>query len=289
MSPNRQSVMGTVDLLLDKLAARKIWNVDYVEAKYPLERAFEKDARDLRQALMNLAVRNGCSTTEFHSTFPGAWSIYESIPYGLYGMASFAKKLSKIKGAMPAGAATMAAMLVDDWGEVAGLLFVDLKPFIVKGRKPSENPTKTPPRTLEGTGTCPVCGRNIKITPENRMVHHGYVVRAGGFEGDCFGVGHLAWEISNQGALEFRAYVATSLERLEAMLKSLPTWPMIFNSSTRKTVKRGEPHFDELIAAKTRETKFDIRRFGAYIDDLDTKIASWAPDTLPGIKAGFKR
>lgn len=74
-------------------------------------------------------------------------------------------------------------------------------PLIVKGRKTGER--KTPPRTLENTGTCPICGKNFKLDGSGKIISHGYVVQWHQHNGSCFGVGKLPWELSPQGAIDY--------------------------------------------------------------------------------------
>lgn len=99
--------------------------------------------------------------------------------------------------------------------------------LIVKGRKPGER--KTLPRTLENTGTCPICGKNHKLDGAGKLVNHGYTVQYHQHNGWCFGVGKLPWEVSPQGAIDYtgecliphKSYVESSLKILVWSPKTL--------------------------------------------------------------------
>jgi hypothetical protein len=57
-------------------------------------------------------------------------------------------------------------------------------------------------------GTCPVCFGEWKLR-KMVMVHHGYRVPHGFFQGDCYGVGWTPWELSPDGNI---AYVESALQ-----------------------------------------------------------------------------
>jgi hypothetical protein len=75
-------------------------------------------------------------------------------------------------------------------------------------------------RTRENTGTCPVCFRNIKLTDDQKMVHHGYERPGHGYiVGDCFTVKtYLPYELSAEGTKAFISQSSSSpmLEREQA-------------------------------------------------------------------------
>ena len=68
-----------------------------------------------------------------------------------------------------------------------------------RGRKPSDDPTKTPARTLENTGTCAVCGQNVKLDAGSQCVDHGYRVIHNTQTRGCIGVGKKPIELSPEG------------------------------------------------------------------------------------------
>ena len=160
---------------------------------------------------------------------------------------------------------------------------------IIKGRKPSDDPNKTPARTLEGTGTCPVCGRNVKIDERFRIVNHGYEVQYHSFQGGCYGVGYRAWEVSTEGSVAFQAAIIKQKARAEELLPSIDGWTSIWSHSRKAHVPAGDPIFARLIADKKQEVEREISYCGSLIADLTKKIEGWKPQPLPGILAGFAR
>lgn len=99
---------------------------------------------------------------------------------------------------------------------------------VIKGRKPSDNPNKTPERTLENTGTCPVCGRNIKMR-DGKMVDHGFKIGYGSRHGKCFGVGYEPMEVSPKGAEDYLDSLRGVLANSEENLTSATTQKEIWN------------------------------------------------------------
>jgi hypothetical protein len=91
--------------------------------------------------------------------------------------------------------------------------FLSLKPLIVKGRTPNENPRSVPERTIENTGTCGICGRNIKMRGK-MLVDHGYTKGYGFRNGICFGAHFQPIETSPE---VLQAYLDFCTKRLASM------------------------------------------------------------------------
>jgi hypothetical protein len=103
--------------------------------------------------------------------------------------------------------------VANKWQEIA-LLFEQVLPLIVAGRKPGER--KKPARTLKNTGTCAICGQNVKLDIAGKIVNHGYIVAEREFKGYCEGWGRKPWEISPQGAIDYITnYLTPTKLRLE--------------------------------------------------------------------------
>jgi hypothetical protein len=121
-------------------------------------------------------------------------------------------------------------------------------PLIVKGRKIGER--KTPLRTLENTGTCPICGKNFKLDG-GKIVSHGYVVQWHQHNGSCPGVGKTPWELSPQGAIDYLdKYCLPQKLHVEGLLQVLVWSPQTlahFNSELRQTI-RDVAYFENRIA-----------------------------------------
>jgi len=118
-----------------------------------------------------------------------------SIISSLYNVPALQKRLSKCKCQHPAREVMNAFIselmpLVD--------LVRDLKPFVVKGRRPAE---PKPPREPTGRqsryrGTCQLCEKLHKL-PNGHLAKHGYEVAGFGFfNGVCWGAEHPPFEES---------------------------------------------------------------------------------------------
>jgi hypothetical protein len=91
-----------------------------------------------------------------------------------------------------------------------------VKPLIVKGRKPPENPT---PVDITNTGHCAVCEARFKLERHGarKMVHHGFRIsdRMGHYyghrSGKCFGTSYLPYELSNQANIEYKYFLEHEL------------------------------------------------------------------------------
>ena len=122
------------------------------------------------------------------------------------------------------------------------------KARVIKGRKPSTTPRTTPERTIENTGTCGCCGKNVKMSG-NILVAHGYTIKYGFQSGNCFGVGYEPVEVSNKAIVaylevlnDFRNDQVASLEGLEDM----KLWGV---ESTIRQVEGDIKYFDKALAA----------------------------------------
>lgn len=194
---------------LEILVQRPLYNVDFQRAKEMLNRAFDSAFDAEVQDLFVFGGRYENLPEEVYKLTWGDWSVHR-IP-GLQ------KKVRACKAEDPA--LTAMVLLLNDW-EGAATTLAAAKKDAIKGRKPSDTPRKTKIRTLDNTGTCPCCGRNVKLRYDSRMVDHGFNLRYGFRNGNCFGVGKLPWEVSPQGKIDFiSALVAHRAEVAAAPVK----------------------------------------------------------------------
>lgn len=182
----------TNEQALEILNTRPLYNRDFQDAKNVLTLAFERAHQE--------EVRKPFVWANRWETLPEAVRELDYLDWSLHRVPGLMKKVR----ACSANDSCITAMvlLLNDWEPVAATVAAAKKDAI-KGRKPSTTPRKTKERTLENTGTCPVCGRNIKLRYDSRMVDHGYTLRYGFRNGKCAGVGKLPWEVSPQGRIDF--------------------------------------------------------------------------------------
>jgi hypothetical protein len=266
----------------------KVYNARFKEYKDRLSWIIWKD-KALCDLLLNSGDGSGGRTD--NRTYPGISKLYNALPSNVHEVASAAKVYAKLQNELPATIIEVATPYFEYWLKVRELL-VKTKPLIVMGRQPSANVSEADRRTLENTGTCPVCERNHKLN-RGTMVAHGYVVEGREFVGRCFGVGELPWEVSKDGAIKFANLLARRLSNKQNLLReyrSASDSPdPIFDSRTRKYIHKSDVGYEtllkQLIAALDYEIKVDTR----YFDRIRLKIEGWEPSTLPGILAGFAR
>ena len=144
---------------------RQMWNVDYVDHKYRLnqiaEDAIESAAEGFR------APRRGVNSGNYPQWDSGdpRWNAIYAPQFS--NTPGAAKKLQKYRGKEGVGFDEYVDML-DDVAKVA-LLVKSVKPFIQKGRKPSEHPVEV---EYTNPGICPICGKRQKLN-KDRLVAHG--------------------------------------------------------------------------------------------------------------------
>lgn len=129
-----------------------------------------------------------------------------------------------------------------------------LKPIIQKGRIPSESPV----RTLERTGTCGICGKNVKLDPNGNLWSHGYTLnRSWGMRTqNCFGTGYLPIEVSNESLKDY-------IQILERYLESIPNL------------------LSKADAKQSQKLKFEQKQLPKVIQEYKDQLSSWSPKPLP--------
>jgi len=286
----RMTKSDVAAFLVSAIAAKHIWNVDYVEMKDTANRflwsgnnedeidAFKTAERALRQKDGDIDARSD----GYHDI--------TYFPSDCHGVIGFAKKLDRLEKKLHQDELPVLAQsraFVAAYMPLAELLR-DVKPFIVKGRKPSADPTKTPSRTLDHTGTCPVCMKNIKLN-EGKMVLHGYEVKWHQFVGNCFGVGHVPFEISPEGTQAYLNMINKILVRFEKDLVNKTNATEItyekFTGWKKPTIsislEKGDEDFDRYkkiqiadIESKIGSVKYDIKNYMGLVE-------KWVQKPLP--------
>ena len=168
------------------------------------------------------------------------------------------------------------------------------------------------PRSLENTGTCPCCFRNIKLVG-GRMIRHGWSVegrRQRGVHGQtwhsgpCFGaegnhgIGYEPFEISAEGTKQFlERAVRPGIERLTRQISHLEARPeqiavedyrgkvIQVHCDTTEMVWGNEGRvskYDQALRQKIAEAKMQLRMATEEAGRLEHVIAGWKPKPLPG-------
>ena len=271
---NREKALVSIDALRKAVESGVVWNAEFEDLKSRLGGSVWRDT----EALIWPAMRDGVD-----EAFK-----YPVSPSSVHDVRSFSKKIEAGRAKGLAVAGTVENFLAF-WTPVV-TLFDQAKPLIKKGRRPAENVDDSERRTLENTGTCPVCGKNVKLEG-GRLVHHGYTVQYQAFQGGCFGVGHEAWEVSPKGAQDY----ASGLEvYLVDITEEYDSWKAegidkVFSERTKKYLVKVDQGYQEAVDRLLRDREYQIKNLTSTLEWFREKIANWTPSTLPGILAGFDR
>lgn len=282
-----EQIIQIVERLQSNVASGIIWNQDFIEIKDALNRKFEKEIRLIQESCLKYE-EGGVRAKSYQ--FPGVSELYWQLNNSLYQMNANIKALARNRKALPGHLCSEMEVLIETWQPIWNLLYVQAKPLIKKGRKPSENPSNSRIRTLENTGTCPVCGKNQKL--ENGvMVAHGYNLNWGRQEGSCFGVGKKPWEVSPEGAIEYKDALKCSIFNLQKAIENVSSdnFCSIWDKRYKNRIGKDNPRFEMLRAEAIRDYSSEIRFNSQAVKSFEKAIAEWKESTLPGILAGFDR
>jgi hypothetical protein len=170
--------------------------------------------------------------------------------------------------------------LSDKWFPVVERMKV-VKPTVTKGRKPSENPRKTPERTLENTGTCGICGQNVKREANGFLYMHGFTIASHCRNGSCYGVGFLPHEVSPDAATSFLKSLKAQRNITESMIDQYKR--MSPQHVLGKLVVMGrEVNRDETVAMRLADLESEMRQTNFYIKEFAEKVKNWKVARLPG-------
>lgn len=192
------------------LEAGRIMNVQYKDLNYLITKATEREGRPIWE---NCGLEQGSAlkATVYDYSAMYGWGAFEVVK-----KAKQARKDAVLNypyhDELQKKAVQDIKNFLARWEPLCER-FLSLKPLIVKGRIPSENPRAVPERTLDHTGTCGICGRNIKMRGAI-LVDHGYTKGYGFRNGICFGAHYKPIEISPE---VLQAYLDYCQKRLATL------------------------------------------------------------------------
>lgn len=139
-------------------------------------------------------------------------------------------------------------------------------------------------------GTCTWCGRNIAVTADKKMTHHGYQRPGWGEQTrSCDGIMYKCGEVSDEG---YRAKLRTyekHLTLLKDSLSALPSKTMleirrwVRGGNNLVTIKKSEtPEYEwgQHMDNKKRNLESDIKLTQTEITNTKTVIKNWKPVAL---------
>jgi hypothetical protein len=150
-------------------------------------------------------------------------------------------------------------------------------------------------RSLEGTGTCPVCFRNIKLKGDT-MMRHGWNVqgqRSQGMygmtwhTGPCFGVGFKPFEVSPNGTKAYLSSVLepmlkTRIKRTQALKKRPATLRVSLRPRKIEEITPEHPAYERSLGIEVQKVEREIKSLKEEIKECHARIQRWKPQPLPG-------
>lgn len=279
---SEKTVLWAIEQLETGIAAGRLMNARYDRVKGALGSAYWDEH-------MAMSKRQRPPDSK-HPAWDDCWRITGAAPFQLIHVHTTERKLEKVLKAHapnmedPLAIAARDAVLkfAERWSAVRQLV-IDAKPFVVKGREINED-SKAPERTVDNTGTCCVCERNIKLANDN-IVDHGFRVGDGERYGQCPGVGFAPFEISPAGT---KAYLV-ALEQREAGYvahrKGLDSPDLMelldLSLGVPRKVRRDDTAFPGVLRRAIASADYDIKAMGRQLDYFRKKVQDWVPTPLP--------
>lgn len=169
-----------------------------------------------------------------------------------------------------------------------------LKDRLKKGKRPIDpSDRKIPIRTLDHTGTCGVCGMNVKIEGKG-LYNHRFTIEFGQRLGRCFGVGYEPDEISPKAN---REYVDKVLKPYRNREREMATWlrgdvseiTSHFRTSGYKGIipiylvaKKGDALFDQIVREEISYHESNQEMAEREISRREQELKTWKARVLPG-------
>ena len=288
----------TLEQITEKLTAAKaagqIWNVEFTAIREDFGRRLEGAVDAQRDAFADILMAAGVDRYE---AFTLAGDFVCTNYTNLKGRIERMEKALKLAGHLDLATGYLAALRA-----LLPLceLVKEVKGMVIKGRKPSENPSLSA-RTIENTGTCGCCGRNIKLSNAGRIVDHGYGIANRGYGfgtgyktgGSCFGFHYEPIEVSPKVWEDMKAAMETRLAKLPEILAGAkadfaamapahrlnPLCPVL--TKDQKDHNRSRQLAERAILDMTHE----LERLPLSIEEMTDKLAAWAPKPLPGTRS----
>lgn len=268
-----------------------IWNVDFEDLKFRLGRLIWKASDEKKDLLWK--VEQILEAQRVHLTF-----CYLSSGHDLLATVkkiTVAAQKAKLFD-HPAILAFLAA-----WKPftTASELLVSLKTLVQKGRRPNPEAEARKERSLENTGTCGCCNRNIKLEPGQSVIwDHGFSIKGRGHGfgagyktgGSCFGTGYKPIETSPQvwkdmlAAWEKRAAdLPGVIERLTTEIAGMKKPKPPAAPTTQEDADYAKRYFNH--QQTLRLCQHELSNLTTAIPEMHVKLANWAPRPLPGTRS----
>jgi hypothetical protein len=279
----------SVNQLNTAMKEKKVYNVEMQDIKGWLSSGID-DATDSLETTIHRKVR----AYHEHHYLPFAEVVWANV--GCLQIGYAAGRIKRLSGSKVLPKLREVAPEIDEYlgllQEVAAIwaMIIALKPFIVKGRKPAENPKVA---DLTHTAICPACFGTFKLTPEGKLVHHGFRISVNGSYigsrmGSCFGVSLAPFEKSADGTRAYHAHVTGILRTQQESLRARKAGeitkvtregyeriPGVGIQPVIKTYNVGDPEFAPFLAQDISKIEWTIRSTEDHLTTLAAAISGW--------------
>ena len=282
--------------LVESIATQHIWNVDFVDAKDTLSRGIDEVMRQVYAMSLSEYRR----VRELNIRLDNNWDLQQRT-YKAHVEFCSSCQMNQAAGRIKRLAKFMDLANVPHYVEVLKEVVLlheavqAVKPFIEKGRKPSETAVEI---DLTHTGECPICCRTQKLTANRKMVHHGFEISGGsghyyGYRrGSCFGVGYPPSELSCEANIAYIPVLERALAETRKHLAMLNGNEYESHSVTGhwregirmvpRTVEyaRGTKEYAKVNESMIREAESHIRGYEEAIEAQKHLVSVWKPRPL---------
>ncbi len=266
----------TLDQIAAYIEAGLIYNVDWKDLKESINRQLSKGYKAVTSEPY-LALPRVDNTGE-RVGVPRAVSLELYYAQGPQIHANMDRKIAKLEKTFGNHWMVKAARdyldsvqpIIDDANKI--------KATLTKARKPREGARKTEERTIENTGTCSVCGRNVKLNNLGNIVDHGFRLAWNERSGGCYGVSYKPIEISPEGAVSYLAVIRDMLERAEKVVAEFATR---YDADVLKYQIFQIPKDERKRYTNAEST---VRHAGRDVTRIEKIIAEWKATPLPDAK-----
>ena len=223
----KSDVEKTMESLKNQVQTKTVWNQDFQQAKSQINRYIDKlhDAIMHNHYLPYVHSLSPDQRKQVDAKLKKSIEAYYHQP-AMHTANTTKKHMANFVKDFPKSKSEVDEFLA--FQQKAKTLFDDAKSHIVKGRKPSTNSKSTPMRTVENTGSCGICGKNVKLSRTGKILSHGYTLKYRlGKSSDCIGTHFDPIEVSPQAPKAMLDYINRWIKQVDDKIEDEDDWSKI--------------------------------------------------------------
>ena len=223
----KSDVEKTMESLKNQVQTKTVWNQDFQQAKSQINRYIDKlhDAIMHNHYLPYVHSLSPDQRKQVDAKLKKSIEAYYHQP-AMHTANTTKKHMANFVKDFPKSKSEVDEFLA--FQQKAKTLFDDAKSHIVKGRKPSTNSQSTPMRTVENTGSCGICGKNVKLSRTGKILSHGYTLKYRfGKSSDCIGTHFDPIEVSPQAPKAMLDYINRWIKQVDDKIEDEDDWSKI--------------------------------------------------------------